>query len=154
MKKCLFLLFVIMTGFSTFVQAQSKVTRKPQRVTHKHSAQKQNSRNSEAKHVYSDVVEEQPQYPGGVNGLMSYLNKNVKYPKEAAENGIQGRVVVAFTVERDGSVSEPTVVKSVDPSLDMEAVRVVSGMPKWTPGKQNGQPVRCKITIPVQFSLQ
>lgn len=99
-----------------------------------------------------EVVEQQPQFPGGsVNG---WLADHIKYPVVAAENGIQGRVVVQFVVERDGSVSQVRVVRGVDPSLDKEAQRVISSMPKWIPGKQNGQSVRSRFTVPVTFRLQ
>ena len=101
-----------------------------------------------------DVVEEMPQFPGGQAALLEYLSKNIKYPVVAEENGIQGKVIVTFVVERDGSISDVKVVKSVDPSLDKEASRVVKSMPKWQPGKQNGSAVRVKYTVPVQFRLQ
>ena len=101
-----------------------------------------------------DVVEQQPQYPGGMGALNHWLASNIKYPVMAAENGIEGRVVVQFVVERDGSVSGVHVVRGVDPSLDKEATRVVSAMPKWIPGKQNGSAVRVKYTVPVTFRLQ
>lgn len=99
-----------------------------------------------------EVVEQKPQFPGGsVNG---WLADHIKYPVVAAENGISGRVVVQFVVERDGSVSQVRVVRGVDPSLDKEAQRVISSMPKWIPGKQNGQAVRSRFTVPVTFRLQ
>lgn len=99
-----------------------------------------------------EVVEQQPSFPGGsVNG---WLSDHIKYPVVAAENGIQGRVVVQFVVEKDGSVSQVKVVRGVDPSLDKEAVRVISSMPKWIPGKQNGVSVRSRFTVPVTFRLQ
>lgn len=99
-----------------------------------------------------EVVEQQPQFPGGsVNG---WIADHIKYPVVAAENGISGRVVVQFVVERDGSVSQVRVVRGVDPSLDKEAQRVISSMPKWIPGKQNGQAVRSRFTVPVTFRLQ
>ena len=101
-----------------------------------------------------DVVEQMPSFPGGMAALMAYLQKSIKYPPVAEENGIQGRVVCTFVVERDGSVTDVRVAKSVDPSLDKEVVRVVSAMPKWIPGKQNGQSVRVKYTLPVTFRLQ
>ena len=101
-----------------------------------------------------DVVEEMPQFPGGPNALFEYLSKNIKYPVVAEENGVQGRVIVTFVVERDGSITDVKVVKSVDPSLDKEAQRVVKGMPHWIPGKQNGSAVRVKYTVPVTFRLQ
>ena len=101
-----------------------------------------------------DVVEEMPSFPGGNGALMSYLNSNTKYPVVAQENGVQGKVIISFVVERDGSISDVKVARSVDPSLDREAQRVVKSMPRWTPGKQNGQTVRVKYTVPVVFRLQ
>ena len=101
-----------------------------------------------------DVVEQMPSFPGGMGALMSWLSQNIKYPVIAAENGVQGRVIVQFVVEKDGSITDVKVAKSVDPSLDKEAARVVSAMPKWTPGKQNGSAVRVKYTVPVTFKLQ
>ncbi len=101
-----------------------------------------------------EVVEQMPSFPGGDVALMQYLSKNIKYPPVAEEMGIQGRVICTFVVERDGSVSDIRIARSVDPSLDKEAIRVVSGMPKWIPGRQNGQSVRVKYTLPVTFRLQ
>lgn len=101
-----------------------------------------------------EVVEQMPSFPGGTGALMQYLSKNIKYPPVAEEMGIQGRVICTFVVERDGSVSDIRIARSVDPSLDKEAIRVVSGMPKWIPGRQNGQMVRVKYTLPVTFRLQ
>ena len=101
-----------------------------------------------------DVVEQMPDFPGGMSALMQYLSKNIKYPVVAEENGIQGRVIVTFVVEKNGSITDVQVVKSVDPSLDKEAVRVVKSMPNWIPGKQNGQSVNVKYTVPVMFKLQ
>ena len=100
------------------------------------------------------VVEHMPEFPGGTAELMKYLQKNIKYPTISQENGVQGRVIVQFVVNRDGSIVEPTVIRSVDPYLDKEALRVVSTMPKWKPGEQRGKPVRVKFTLPVQFRLQ
>lgn len=100
------------------------------------------------------VVEQMPSFPGGEAALMQYLSKNIKYPPFAEENNIQGRVICTFVVERDGSVSDIRIARSVDPSLDKEAIRVVSGMPRWIPGRQNGQMVRVKYTLPVTFRLQ
>ena len=86
--------------------------------------------------------------------LMSYLGKNIKYPTIAQENGTQGRVIIQFVVERDGTITDVHVARGVDPYLDKEAVRVVQSMPKWIPGKQNGKAVRVKFTVPVMFRLQ
>ena len=101
-----------------------------------------------------DVVEQMPTYPGGLEALNDYLMKHIKYPVIAEENGIQGKVIVTFVVEKDGSITDIVVVKSVDPALDKEAKRVVGTMPHWIPGKQNGSTVRVKFTLPVTFRLQ
>ncbi len=100
------------------------------------------------------VVEEMPEFPGGMEALLSYLGKNIKYPSMAQENNIQGRVIVEFVVNKDGSIVDPVVKRSIDPSLDNEAMRVVKSMPKWKPGKQRGKPVRVRYTVPVLFRLQ
>ncbi len=101
-----------------------------------------------------DVVEQMPSFPGGPSALMKYLSENVRYPVVAQENGVQGRVVVSFVVEKDGHITDVKVVRSVDPSLDKEAARVVKSMPSWIPGKQNGSAVRVKYNVPVSFKLQ
>lgn len=101
-----------------------------------------------------DKVDEKPSFPGGESAMMSYLNSNVKYPDVAQENGVQGRVIVESIIEKDGSMSDVKVIRSVDPSLDREALRVVKAMPKWTPAKLKGIPVRTKCTTPVVFRLQ
>lgn len=100
------------------------------------------------------VVEKQPEFPGGNEALTKYLGQNIKYPTVAAQNGIQGRVVCRFTVKRDGSVGDVEVVRKGDhPSLDREAIRVIESMPKWKPGQQRGKAVNCKFTLPVVFKL-
>ena len=100
------------------------------------------------------VVEQMPAFPGGDAALMKYLSENIKYPKAAEKAGEQGRVVVNFIVEKDGAISNVNVVRSVTPTLDAEAVRVIKAMPKWVPGKQDGQFVRVKYNVPVSFRLQ
>lgn len=100
-----------------------------------------------------DVVEQMPSFPGGISGLRTYLNQNIRYPAEAQENCVQGRVVVSFVVGKDGHISDVTVLRSVDPSLDKEAVRVIRNMPRWTPGKQGGEPVKVRYNVPVSFRL-
>ena len=100
-----------------------------------------------------DKVEQMPSFPGGNAALMNYLSQNIKYPVIAEENGIQGRVVVQFVVGKDGHISDVRVAESVDPSVDKEAVRVVKNMPKWIPGKKNGQSVTVRYTLPVTFRL-
>lgn len=105
--------------------------------------------------VVFQIVEQQPEFPGGPQALFKYLSENVKYPVIAQENGIQGRVVCQFTVNKDGSIVDVEVVRSGgDASLDKEAVRVIKTMPKWKPGKQRNKPVRVRYTVPVSFRLQ
>ena len=101
-----------------------------------------------------DVVEQMPEYPGGIAALWEYLMQNVKYPEDAEKQKVEGRVIANFVVETDGSISDVKIFKQVFPSLDREAIRVLEAMPKWTPGKQNGKPVRVKYTVPVNFKLQ
>lgn len=104
--------------------------------------------------VFGDIAEQMPMFPGGDRKLMEYLKSHVQYPKECAEKNIQGRVIVNFVVERDGSITQAKVIKGIDPLLDAEALRVVNGMPKWLPGRQAGMVVAVKYTIPVTFRLQ
>ena len=99
------------------------------------------------------VVEEMPEFPGGMAECLKFLGKNIKYPTISQENGVQGKVIVQFVVNKDGSIVDPVVVRSVDPYLDKEALRVIKTMPKWKPGMQKGQPVRVKYTVPVTFRL-
>ena len=113
---------------------------------------------SETKEVEEDVihvsVEVMPEFPGGSAELLKYLSTHIKYPTMSQEMGSQGRVIVQFVVDKDGSITNPTVVRGVDAYLDKEAIRVISGMPKWKPGVQNGKKVRVKYTVPVVFRLQ
>jgi protein TonB len=104
--------------------------------------------------VVFQVVETMPSFPGGDAALFKFLSDNVKYPVIAQENGIQGRVICQFVVNRDGSIVDVEVVRPVDPSLDKEAIRVIKSMPNWSPGKQRGKAVRVKYTLPVNFRLQ
>jgi protein TonB len=99
-------------------------------------------------------VEQMPQFPGGDAALMKYLSSHIQYPAMAAENNVQGKVILQFVVEKDGKVGEVKVARSVDKDLDREAIRVVKSLPKFTPGRQNGQPVRVWYTLPVTFKLQ
>ena len=101
-----------------------------------------------------DVVEQLPEYPGGMMAMMEYLQTNMTYPKDAEKQKVEGRVLVMFVVETDGSVSDVKVARNVFPSLDEEAVRVVEAMPKWIPGKEKGKAVRVKYTLPVVFRLK
>lgn len=108
---------------------------------------------AEAPQDVFDVVEVMPQFPGGVQELLGFLSKTIKYPAEAEKAGKQGRVIATFVVKKDGSISDARVVKSVDPLLDAEALRVINAMPAWTPGTQNGKPVNVKYTVPISFRL-
>lgn len=100
------------------------------------------------------AVEQQAEFPGGQAALMKWLSNNIRYPESAQQNDIQGRVIVKFVVEKDGSIGTATIAKGVDKDLDREALRVVKKMPKWQPGKNNGVAVRSYFTLPVTFRLQ
>ena len=128
-------------------QAQEEMQRRQQQEERLRAAEQNNNT------IY-DVVEQQPTFPGGPSALMQFLASNVHYPVVAEENGVQGKVVCTFVVETDGSISNVTVVRGVDPSLDKEAVRVIKSMPRWNPGRQDGRPVRVKYNVPVNFRLQ
>jgi TonB family protein len=98
--------------------------------------------------------ETQPEFPGGMEALMDYLKANIRYPQEAKERGKQGRVIVQFIVEEDGTLTEGKVMKPVDPQLDAEAIRIMRSMPKWKPGETRGKPTRMRFTFPVSFRLK
>jgi len=100
------------------------------------------------------VVEEQPGYPGGEEARIRYLQESIKYPEEAKELGIQGKVFVTFVVEVDGSITDVRVLRGIGGGCDEEAIRVVKSMPKWVPGKQRGVPVRVQFNLPIKFTLQ
>ena len=103
--------------------------------------------------IVDETADQMASYPGGTPALMDFLKENIKYPEQAEREGIEGRVVAGFIVERDGSVSNIEILKSVHPLLDAEVVRVMSLMPNWIPGRQNGQPVRVKYSLPITFRL-
>ena len=111
------------------------------------------SMNSKSTEKTFDVVENMPSYPGGKDAMIAFLSSNMRYPDAAKKNGIHGRVIVSFVVDKDGSITETKVVRSVDPALDQEALRLVNSMPKWKPGTAEGKPVRVKYSIPFNFSL-
>lgn len=100
-----------------------------------------------------DTVEQMPEYPGGMQAMIEFLQANMKYPENAAKQKVEGRVLVQFVVETDGSVTDVHVAKQVFPSLDAEAIRVVQAMPKWTPGKDKGRVVRVKYNLPIVFRM-
>ena len=99
------------------------------------------------------AVEKQPEFPGGLEALIKYLSDNVRYPDEALKDAIEGKVIVRFDVNKDGSISDVTIVRSLQPLLDAEAMRVINAMPKWNPGTQRGKPIKVGFTLPVNFSL-
>ena len=100
------------------------------------------------------IAETMPSFPGGQNALMSFMKQNIKYPTVPQEQGVEGRVIIQFIVDKDGTITDPVIARGVDPYLDKEAMRVIKAMPKWNPGKQRGTPVRVKYTVPVLFKLQ
>lgn len=108
---------------------------------------------SDSERIY-DIVEQMPSFPGGNQALYQYISSHIKYPAILAEAGTQGRVIVTFVVEPDGSLTNVKVSKSVDAALDKEALRLVSSMPRWIPGKQNGKAIRVKYSVPVSFRLK
>ncbi len=111
-------------------------------------------KSKEVKEEIHTLVEQMPQFPGGDAALMKYLSSHINYPPMAAENNVQGKVILQFVVEKDGRVGEVKIARSVDKDLDKEAIRVVKSLPKFTPGRQNGYPVRVWYTLPVNFKLQ
>ena len=131
MKK---LLFVLMLAFTALTTVGAQQSEKP------HGK------------VY-DIVEVMPQFPGGQGELMKYLRNKVKYPAEAQKNKIEGRVIVTFVVNKKGRIIDPTVERSAHPLLDAEALRVIKRMPKWKPGRLNGEPVNVKYRLPITFKL-
>lgn len=141
MKKLLLMLLLAVFGLSTVSAQKTMVSTSRPVVSQKNQK------------VY-DVVDEMPQYPGGMGEFLDYLIQSVRYPEDAEKQKVEGRVIACFVVETDGSISDVTIAKPVFPSLDAEAVRVLQAMPKWTPGKQNGKPVRVKYAVPVTFKLK
>ena len=134
MKKLIIMSLMAMFGLTTVSAQKTVVAEKNQQVF--------------------DVVEQMPEYPGGMSAFLDYLMQSVKYPEDAEKQKIEGRVIATFVVETDGSISNVEVARPVFPSLDAEAVRVLSAMPNWTPGKQSGKLVRVKYTVPINFNLQ
>jgi len=134
MKKFIIMSLMALFGLTTVSAQKTVVAKKNQQVF--------------------DGVEKMPEYPGGQAALFEYLQKNVKYPADAEKKKVEGRVLVTFVVNTDGSITDIEVVRKAFPSLDAEAVRVISGMPKWIPGEQKGQKVRVKYTVPLNFRLK
>ena len=134
MKKLIMMSLMAMLGLTTVNAQKTVVAEKNQQVF--------------------DVVEQMPEYPGGIQARFEYLQQNVKYPEDAKNQKVEGRVIATFVVETDGTINNVEVVKPAFPSLDAEAVRVLSAMPKWTPGMQSGKVVRVKYTVPINFNLK
>lgn len=143
MKQFTFLLWLALAPLSVFAQLDDDNTVKPYP-----SDEKEKPKNE----VYT-FVEEMPEFPGGQAALMTYLQKNISYPADAREKGIQGKVFLSFVVDATGQVKDVKVIRSVDPSLDKEALRVVKAMPLWKPGKQGGKPVSTMFNLPINFKL-
>lgn len=141
MKTVVFFLLLAMAPLSTFAQA-SKESPVGGPETEKPKGQ-----------VYT-FVEQMPEFPGGQSALLAYLQKNIRYPNDAREQGIQGKVFLSFVVDEAGRVKDVDVKKGVHPSLDKEALRVVKAMPLWKPGKHEGKPVAVRFTLPISFKLQ
>ena len=125
-----------------------KSTTKTGKITAERSAPKKVFKGK----VY-DLVDEMPSFPGGLEELYKWIDNNVQYPAVARENGIEGRVILKFIVEKDGSLSDSTVIHSVHPMVDREALRLVGQMPKWNPGRRAGVPVRVRYCLPIKFKL-
>ena len=124
-------------------------------VTTKGNENKESANTQNETGVVFNVVEQMPEFAdGGMPGLMKYLGANIKYPEEAKKNKIEGRVIIQFVVAKDGSIKDATILRSVSPELDAEALRVINAMPNWKPGRQKGELVNVKFTIPVTFKLQ
>ena len=114
---------------------------------------KKEKKDKEQEEVYENV-EEMAEFPGGEQALYMFLASNLRYPSDAQEQGAQGKVICQFVIEKNGSIKEVSVLKSIHPSLDKEAVRILKSMPKWKPGKQGGKPVRVRFTLPISFRMQ
>ena len=151
-------LFAPLTAALLLVSNIEAVARTTERIAEKVSAtlteEIQATPTNDQDYPVFQVVEQMPEFPGGMGECMKWLQANMKYPMEAKEKGEHGRVIVQFIVEKDGSITDVKVVRSVSPDLDAEAIRVVSGMPKWKPGMQRGKVVKVKYTLPIMFSLE
>ena len=134
MKKFIIMALMAVFGLTTVSAQKTVVAKKNQKVF--------------------DVVEQMPEYPGGQAALFEYLNKNIKYPADAEKKKVEGKVFVTFVVDSDGKITDVSLLKKVFPSLDAEAIRVISAMPNWIPGRQKGQAVRVKYTVPIMFRLK
>ena len=134
MKKFIIMALMAVFGLTTVSAQKTVVAQKNQKVF--------------------DIVEQMPEYPGGQAALFEYLSKNIKYPADAEKKKVEGKVFVTFVVDSDGNITDVSLLKKVFPSLDAEAIRVISAMPNWIPGRQKGQAVRVKYTVPIMFRLK
>ena len=134
MKKFIIMALMVVFGLTTVSAQKTVVAKKNQKVF--------------------DIVEQMPEYPGGQAALFEFISKNVKYPEDAVKKKVEGKVFVTFVVDTDGKITDVSLLRKVFPSLDAEAIRVISGMPNWIPGKQKGQVVRVKYTVPIMFRLK
>ncbi len=134
MKKFIIMALMAVFGLTTVSAQKTVVAKKNQKVF--------------------DIVEQMPEYPGGQAALFEFISKNVKYPEDAVKKKVEGKVFVTFVVDTDGKITDVSLLRKVFPSLDAEAIRVISGMPNWIPGKQKGQVVRVKYTVPIMFRLK
>ena len=134
MKKFIIMALMAVFGLTTVSAQKTVVAKKNQKVF--------------------DIVEQMPEYPGGQAALFEFISKNVKYPDDAVKKKVEGKVFVIFVVDTDGKITDVSLLRKVFPSLDAEAIRVISAMPNWIPGKQKGQVVRVKYTVPIMFRLK
>ena len=134
MKKFIIMALMAVFGLTTVSAQKTVVAKKNQKVF--------------------DIVEQMPEYPGGQAALFEYLSKNIKYPADAEKKKVEGKIFVTFVVDADGKITDVSLMRKVFPSLDAEAIRVISAMPNWIPGKQKGQVVRVKYTVPIIFRLK
>jgi protein TonB len=134
MKKFIIMALMAVFGLTTVSAQKTVVAKKNQKVF--------------------DIVEQMPEYPGGQAALFEFISKNVKYPDDAVKKKVEGKVFVTFVVDTDGKITDVSLMRKVFPSLDAEAIRVISAMPNWIPGKQKGQVVRVKYTVPIMFRLK
>lgn len=134
MKKLIIMALMAVFGLTTVSAQKTVVAKKNQKVF--------------------DIVEQMPEYPGGQAALFEFISKNVKYPEDAVKKKVEGKVFVTFVVDTDGKITDVSLLRKVFPSLDAEAIRVISAMPNWIPGKQKGQVVRVKYTVPIMFRLK
>jgi protein TonB len=134
MKKFIIMALMAVFGLTTVSAQKTVVAKKNQKVF--------------------DIVEQMPEYPGGQAALFEFISKNVKYPDDAVKKKVEGKVFVTFVVDTDGKITDVSLLRKVFPSLDAEAIRVISAMPNWIPGKQKGQVVRVKYTVPIMFRLK